>query len=171
MSITFAHGKSVFFNAAGCLVSVIADRDRLGKEILGRFARKQWDPEHVIVTGVVEASALTVLATNDRGGSVELTATSDVPSIDFANASIRLKASKVANVQTQFVTTQSTISLVIVGQIVKRVFLSPKFRTRYLLGSAPPNDLNAARDEALRCGKPIDEEFAFSEMDDTGLST
>jgi hypothetical protein len=171
LSISFGHGKSIFFNAAGCTVRVVADRDRLAKEILSRFARKEWNAEHVIVTGIVKASALTLLATSDSGGSVELTATSDVPSIDLANASTRLKALQSTSVQTQFVTARSTVPLLIVGQIVKRVFLSPKFRTRYLIGGPQDQDLNDARDKALRDGKAIEDEFAFAEIDDTPLIT
>src|SRR5215472_10854163 len=72
ISISFSRAEAVVFQASGCVTSRIADVKSLGEEILSRYHRDAWDPDHVVVTDLITAAGGTILISNGQNAHIDL---------------------------------------------------------------------------------------------------
>jgi hypothetical protein len=121
VEVNFSSDESVFFNAAGCKYSMIADKVALAAAVMERYHNKQWDRAWVVVTDVIAAGATTLAISGGSSSSIAFEATGNVPNIDLADAKIGLSIKSSRNVGYQVAAAQGLTPLIALSRI------KPKF--------------------------------------------
>ena len=98
LEINFSDADAVFFNAAECKHSLVADKPALGREIMRRYRDGGWNRSWAIVTDAISAGATTVAVSGAKGSSLVLEADGDVELIDLAKISGSLNLRSQSNV-------------------------------------------------------------------------
>lgn len=111
VEIRFSSRKAVFFNAAGCSYTMIADKVALGRRVMDLFRRGEWQREWAIVTDLVEAESTTLAVSGADQAAIAFEATSDVPYIDLADAAIGLEVKMASNIGYQVVAEKGLVPL------------------------------------------------------------
>jgi hypothetical protein len=117
VEINFSSEESVFFNAADCKYSMIADKVALGAEVMKLKQKDKWKRSWVVVTDVVESGATTLAVSGSSSSSIILEATGNVPNIDLADASVGFTIKSARNVGFQLVAAKGLTPLIALSQI------------------------------------------------------
>src|SRR5262249_12064403 len=83
LEVKFSSEKAVFFNAADCAYSMIADKVALGGAVMQQFEAGKWEREWAIVTDLITAGSTTIAVSGSGSGSLTLEAQGNVPQIDL----------------------------------------------------------------------------------------
>lgn len=110
LEVNFSSKEAVFFNAADCSYTMIADKVGLGRAVMAKY-KKDWQREWVVVTDLVKAGATTVTVSGGKTASIVFEATGDVERINLADASIGLDIKSASNVGYQVVAEKSLVPL------------------------------------------------------------
>ena len=111
LEVNFSGKEAVFFNAAGCNYTMIADKVRLGREVMDRYKAKQWQREWAVVTDLVKAGNTTLAVSGGNAASIVFEATGDVERINLADASAGLTIRTAKNIGYQVVAENGLIPL------------------------------------------------------------
>lgn len=103
VEIKFFSRRAVFFNAAGCSYTMIADKVELGRQVMERFKAGEWQREWAVVTDLVEAKSTTVIVSGGDEAMILMEATGDIANINLADASIGLDVKMASNIGYQVV--------------------------------------------------------------------
>jgi hypothetical protein len=117
LEVNFSSEDSVFFNAAECKYSLIADKVALAKEVMERFRAKKWDRVWAVVTDVIKAGATTLAVSGSKSSSIVFEATGNVPNINLGDASIGLSIKSSRNVGYQVVAAEGLTPLIGLSKI------------------------------------------------------
>jgi hypothetical protein len=111
LEVRFSSDQAIFFNAAGCSYQMVRDKDALGKIVLGAHATGNWDRRWAIVTDLIQAGATTIAVSGGSAAAITFEATSDIPTIDLADASVGLGVKSSKNVGYQIAAMQGMTPL------------------------------------------------------------
>jgi len=111
LEVNFSSQDAVFFNAADCEYTMIANKVALGKAVMAKYEQDEWQREWIVVTDLVKAGATTVVVSGARTASIVLEATGDVERINLADASVGLTIKSASNVGYQVVAAKELIPL------------------------------------------------------------
>jgi hypothetical protein len=132
ISISFSRAEAVVFQASGCVTSRIADVKSLGEEILSRYHRDAWDPDHVVVTDLISAGGATILISNGQNAHIDLAirveAGSGMTKIAEANANVTV--TRAAGIGTRIVAAAGLTPLFKVAGVKRRIFRNDQFARR-----------------------------------------
>ena len=118
LDISFSSKHAVFFNAAKCIPTSIEDQYTLADKIMELYDAGKWHKEFVLVTGLMDAGATTVIISGSSNSSISLEASSDkVANIDLADVSIKLGITKAKDIAFKVVTEKSLTPLVGLSKI------------------------------------------------------
>jgi hypothetical protein len=106
LEINFSSEDAMFFNAAGCEYSMIADKAVVGAEIMKLYNKGDWDRSWVIVTDIVDASAVTVAVSSSKSSAVVFEADASIPNINLADPQLKLSVKSSRNVGFQLAAEQ-----------------------------------------------------------------
>ncbi len=134
VEIGFSSEDAVFFNAADCKFSSVADKVKLGKEIMKRYRDKSWEREWVIVTDLIRAGSTTIVVSGSTNASILLEATGGVQQINLADASLKLSVRNSRNVGYQTVSKEGVVPLIGLCKVQWKFFRPKDFGP---LGIAP----------------------------------
>jgi hypothetical protein len=99
LDIRFSGMNSIFFNACGCSVASISDKDKVFSKLLDQYYKGQWKKENKLITDVINADSTTVIISSASNAAISLEAeNSDIKVIDITQASMGLKASSERNI-------------------------------------------------------------------------
>lgn len=111
LEVNFSNQQAVFFNAADCAYSMIANKVVLGKAVMAKYENGEWQREWVLVTDVIKAGATTLAISGGHSASIVFEATGDVERINLADASLGLAVKSASNVGYQVVAEKGLIPL------------------------------------------------------------
>lgn len=100
LDVSFSNKDAVFFNAAGCIHSMIRSKVTLGKDIMAayNYGDGEWQREWVIVSDLVTAKATTIAISSNDTASIVFEAKGDVDKIDLADAGLGLDVRSYSNI-------------------------------------------------------------------------
>jgi hypothetical protein len=132
IAVSFKRADAVAFQATGCIGSRIADLDSLGREILARQRRGEWNDSHVVVTDVIAVKTATILISNSQNGRIELGVAAKSPGSVPALATIDASATvtRAVGIGTRIVGQSGLTPLFKVAGIKRRIFGSDTFAIR-----------------------------------------
>ena len=124
IEFTFSKENAVFFNAAGCEVEMIENKNQLGQKIMQIHEKDKnlWRKEFVLVTDLVHAKRALIIISTSNDFSVGFEADAKVPVIDLASASLGLKVKSQNSSGYKVSAEEGLIPLIGLGKIQK-VFL------------------------------------------------
>lgn len=157
--VSFSRVGSVFFNAAGCTVDEVDDHVALGRAILGLFKDKRWDDDWYVITRIVHATSMSMAIADDEGATLKLEVVGNNSQIDFADSSLKMKATAFEKVSNVIVTEDAMSPLLGLSRLRRRIFGSPKFGAADLI----EDDSFALREKLLLADAPLEDHFAFVE--------
>ena len=132
ISISFSRAEAVVFQASGCVTSRIADVKSLGEEILSRYHRDAWDPDHVVVTDLITAAGGTILISNGQNAHIDLALRGGVGSAmaKLAEANANVTVTRAVGIGTRIVAAAGLTPLFKVAGVKRRIFRSDQFARR-----------------------------------------
>jgi hypothetical protein len=132
VDISFGSEGSVFFNAAECSYSMIADKTALGEAVMQAFDAnddRKWQREWAVVTDLVRSKSTTVAIATGTNAKVSLEAAGNIQQIDLAKAEIGLSLGTCTNVGYQVIAKAGLVPLIGLSQIQTKFWdWNPKFR-------------------------------------------
>ena len=165
--VKFSRGEAVFFNAAGCVLEEIEDQIGLGRTILDLFAKRIWNDDWCIVTGVVRSGATTVAVSADANASLVLEAAADQPTVDLANASAGLQVRTNRSLSSLFVGEAGFTPLVRLSKVRRKLLWGRVFS----IGDPDEQDTFDLREQLITGSKDLSEIFEFSSITPFSLYT
>lgn len=111
LEVNFSSNEAVFFNAAGCDYTMIADKVALAKETMTRFANNEWERDWAVVTDLVKASSTTLAVSAGNTASIVFESKADIERINLADASLGLTVKTAKNIGYQVVAENGLIPL------------------------------------------------------------
>jgi hypothetical protein len=118
LEINFSGENAVFFDAAGCNISTIENKDNVFNEITKLYRKGKWDKKHTLITDIIRAESAMVLISKSKDASIFLEAESpEITVIELAKASIGLRCKSEKNIGLNFISTQETTPLIKLGRI------------------------------------------------------
>lgn len=163
--VKFSRGEAIFFNAAGCVLDEIEDQIGLGRTVLDMFAKKTWNDDWAVVTGIVRSGATTVAVSAEAGASVLLEASADQPNIDLANVNAGLHVGTSRSLSSLFVGEAGFTPLVRLSKVRRKFFEGRVFG----IGDPDEHDTFLLREQLLTESKSVSELFEFSEITPANL--
>jgi hypothetical protein len=148
LDIRFSRKDAVFFNAAGCTMPQIDDVNAVGRALIERLHRGEWDSSFLVVTSLVRAARTTAIASTSSGSEVKLEATADtISNIDLADANLSLQIKRSRNTALEIVTASAQTPLMELSQV--RGWLRDTFGPAALTApsEAPPEPFVFVADE------------------------
>jgi hypothetical protein len=104
VTIAFASENGVVFAARDCKETEISEIDDLQTALRDAYANKGFPANYVVVTGVVEASAATILISSGKKASVTLSANVELTTLaDIARADAGISIASSSGLATQYV--------------------------------------------------------------------
>src|SRR5690606_13093943 len=89
LEVAFSRENSVFFDAAECRTTRIANKARLGEIVKSLMAQDRWNRKFCVVTEVVQAGRTTIAISSGRDSSISFEADSPaIQNINLADAGI-----------------------------------------------------------------------------------
>lgn len=158
--VEFSKENATLFKANNTTSPSIKDAIKLGDEILKRYNDGKWEKDHVIITELIVAESATVIISNGANGKIELKANADigVPSLDIANADLKLTPQFSRGLETKIVCAEGLTPLFKVMGIKTGIFKQPSFETSDSVDSDSENP-GSAKDE-------FTEEISFGYISD-----
>lgn len=112
VELRFNRKHAVFFNAAGCTSSSIADQVTFGEAIKKLIKAGSWQRKYVVVTTLVAAAATTAVASASKDATLVLEAESDaIPFVNLTDASLKLAIKRTKNISLKVVTSDKCTPL------------------------------------------------------------
>ncbi len=131
--IEFKNTSGVVFKANKILNPCIEDTHTLGKEIMRRYERREWEKEWKVITELAQAGSATIIISQGKGGKIELKAEGQInaANIDIADTDAKFHATHIENIHTQIIAKKGITPLFKVKGIKKKwIFLgSHVFKT------------------------------------------
>jgi hypothetical protein len=91
IQVEFSRQGAFLFQAIGCFIDEIENRNELGQSIIKLQRNGTWQPDWAVVDGLVRADTVTIVVSNSKRASLELT-TKTPPQIgNIANVDIGLR--------------------------------------------------------------------------------
>ncbi len=134
LEVTFSAENAVFFNAAECVSSIVENKAALGDEIMKLYDAGKWDYRWAVITDLIEVGATTIAISGANSASIVFGATSDVPQIDLASASVGLGMTTQTNVGFQLATKTGLTPLFGLCKLQGRFLFWEDFRPLSLQG-------------------------------------
>lgn len=150
VEVKFDREGAVFLRVGDHQIREIESTDALGREIMQRFKRGEWDRSRVVVTEVVSASAATVLVSGEGGASALFKLQAGLP-VQAALASGKLS------------TLQRISGHFVVKVIAEEV--SPLLRTRGVKRKGFGNEFRSKDDIARQDRGDAEEDLEFVRVD------
>lgn len=118
LEINFSGENAVFFDAAGCSISSIENKDKVFNEITKLYRRGMWDKKYTLITDIIRSESTRVFISNSQNASIFLEAQSPkITVIDLAKANIGLRCASEKNIGLNVISTNSTTPLMKLGRI------------------------------------------------------
>lgn len=118
LEISFSGENAIFFDAAGCNISTIENKDHVFNEILKLYRKGMWNKENTLITEIIRAKSATVLISKSRNGLVFLEADSpEVSVIKLGEASVGLKCTSEKGSILKVISAKDTTPLIKLGRI------------------------------------------------------
>ena len=127
LELSFNSEGAVFFHAAQCESVFISDKKTLGRAVIDRFKRSDWDQKWVVVTEVVKAAATTIVISGQSDATLKLEAQATVPSLDLAESNLRFQVRSVARVDYQLISSNGLTPLIGLSKLQRSWFHQPEF--------------------------------------------
>ena len=164
LEIKFNDANSVFFNAAGCALQAVTNISEIGDEVRRGLAGDTWEYDWVVITSLIEAKSTTAIISSSMQGSIVLNTEADVPSIDLADAALKLGVSSESNIGLKVVTEPDCWPLFACHQAHWRLLGKPGWQTKLLRQETEQSE-TSAQIKALRAAGDMDlNEFDFVEI-------
>ena len=91
LDINFSGENAVFFNASGCKITSIENKESIFSKILQLYRSGKWNKEYRLITELVNAESTIIIASKSSNASISLEADSPaITVIDLAKAKIGL---------------------------------------------------------------------------------
>jgi len=118
LDISFSSKYSVFFTAAQCLPSYVADQVTLANTILDLYRQGKWQRKFALITGALQAGATTVVISASDNASIGLEASAaGIARIDLSDASLKLSLTRARSVGFKAVTENGLTPLIGLSRI------------------------------------------------------
>ena len=163
LEIKFADANSVFFNAAGCALRTVTNLAEIGEEVRRRLGDDTWEYDWVVITSLIAAKSTTAIISSSTQGSIVLNTEANVPTIDLADAALKLAVSSESNIGLKVVTEPDCWPLFACHQAHWRLLGKPGWQTKLLRPETEQSE-TSAQIKALRAAGEMDiTEFDFVE--------
>jgi len=95
MIIKFGRKNSILFRPKGVTMHKIEDQLRLAEQITKLYKEKKWKRDWVVITELIEVDSATILISNSKNATAEISASSNVEAgmFNIADAKLGLKLS------------------------------------------------------------------------------
>jgi len=164
LEIKFTDANSVFFNAAGCALRTVTNISEIGDEVRYRLDGDTWEYDWVVITSLIEATSTTAIISSSSHGAIVLNAETDAPTIDLADATLKLGVNSESNIGLKLVTEPNCKPLFACHQAHWRLLGKPGWQTKLLRAEAEQSE-TSAQIKALRASGEMDiSEFDFVEI-------
>jgi len=138
--IEFGDKAGVVFKANKVLNPSIEDPNALGKEILKRYNKGEWEEDWVVITEVAQSNSATIIISSGKGGKIELKATGKInaANIDIADVNANFQIAYSKNIHTK-ITAQEGLTPLFKAQGIKKIIIgAPTFKGLYYIGGESP---------------------------------
>ena len=118
----------------------IEDPNALGKEILKRYNKGEWEEDWVVITEVAQSNSATIIISSGKGGKIELKATGKInaANIDIADVNANFQIAYSKNIHTK-ITAQEGLTPLFKAQGIKKIIIgAPTFKGLYYIGGESP---------------------------------
>lgn len=123
VSIDFRQEGAFLFQATGCTVAEIENKEQVGRAILVRARTGAWEDEWAVVVTLVRADCATIMVANSSDAHVELAASLSIKEDNLADPTIALSARVQRGDVTRVVAEEGLVPLFKISR-VKHAFLS-----------------------------------------------
>jgi hypothetical protein len=128
IDISFSSKHSVFFNAAGCVPTSIADQVALGSKIFALRDAGKWQDKFCVITSLMKAENTTIAVSSSSNSKISFDASSDkIANIDLTDASLSLSVTHIKDVSLKVTTSGGLTPLLGLSGIHQGIFSPDKF--------------------------------------------
>lgn len=128
LEITFSKENSLFINASNCTVERYSNKTELGNFILKCYNKhKTWNKDWVIVTELIRSDNTNVVISANANSSILLEATSNIETIDIADAQINFSVVKYNGLSYKLISQKNITPFFCLSKIHTTIFKDPKF--------------------------------------------
>jgi len=120
--IQFSSAGAFLFQAAGCIVDEIDDKDSLGKTVLLLARQGRWDENWAVVDTVVRAASATIVVSNSNAGSLDLTAKGPVSLANLASLDAGITVSSQSGDVVRFIAAKDLMPMFRLSRIKRSLF-------------------------------------------------
>lgn len=112
-SIDFKGKNVTLFKLKGTLSPQISDKIVLGKEVIKRYKKGDWNKDWVIITELVQADSSTIIVSNSAESKIELKANVDagIGNVEITDASAQFSIAFDRDVSLKFITEENLTPL------------------------------------------------------------
>lgn len=128
LEIGFSSDKAVFFSTADTVYNEIEDLNGLGQKIMDLRKVQKWDKRWHIVTKVIQGSNAIVIISGGSDSSIKIEAEADVPNINLADASVKLKFGNNSKTAYKVIVPKKITLGFGLSRVYNRWFLNPGFK-------------------------------------------
>jgi hypothetical protein len=162
LRIRFGKENAVLFNAAGCRLFEAENYEALANHVIALWQAEKWDDSYYVVTSLVEAQSSLSLMSKKADAEALIEATGDVPSIDLANARLKLKFSNKKSLALDIITLKKHTPLIGLSKLRPWWFTRDgQFEPSFVAPPDATEDTLKLRSTFLREGRPKGQEFRF----------
>jgi len=105
IDISFSNKHAVFFNAAGCVPTSVANQPALGEAIFKLLDAGKWQKKFCVVTSLMKADNTTIAVSSSSNSKISFNASSDtVANIDLTDASLSLNVTRIKDISLKVTT-------------------------------------------------------------------
>jgi hypothetical protein len=128
LDISFSSKHSVFFNAAGCVPTSIADQAALGNAIFALLDVGKWQKKFCVITSLMKAENTTIAVSSSSSSKISFNASSDnIANIDLTDASLSLSVTHIKDVALKVTTAGGLTPLLGLSAIQGGIFSHDHF--------------------------------------------
>ncbi len=122
--VSFSSENAVVFKANNTTIHSIGNLKDVEKAVIEKANQRDWDPNYVIVTQVIEADSATVIISNAKDAKMEIKANGDLSAgdLDIANADAGLEVVAKRKIATEIIGRSGLQPLYKVMGIKKKFF-------------------------------------------------
>ena len=122
--IEFNESGAFLFQAIGCRVNEIEDKEKLGQAIIQMYREKTWDGGWSVVDTLVKADSVTIVVSNSQQASLELSAKTPLAITNLANVEAGLTVNSQQGDMVRFLAAKGLMPLFKLSRIKKSLLAS-----------------------------------------------
>lgn len=132
LTVRFANAGAVLLRLAGCTSRQIANLHAVGQQVLALHRQDQWPEGYVVITETVTAGASTILISQGKDASLDLSAKGGVQAgtVTLASLDAGLQVKRETRIGAKFIAESGLTPLVLASGVRKRFLRPDDFRTR-----------------------------------------